>query len=277
MDDFRQKRHNPSLISRLRGEQGVFNRAPERVHEPVRQGRGHAHSPRPPGQSPLARRPVGTLTKSLATVYNPKVDSTIMSAVVEHTRRHMGPRPISRRVSLTPPGPEEQIESSFRRFRESAVRLVEQVSDLREAARHSSEAEQSDLHLIRSIFGKWSGDILLALHRTPTAGFEDLRRTLGGISARVLSIKLKELEEIGMVSRQIIDARPPRVRYSLTERGWTVAWLAQPIFLYLRVTETSHSTGNPSPADSSEAATVSGDPAGPAATAPALRSRPPAF
>jgi DNA-binding HxlR family transcriptional regulator len=187
----------------------------------------------------------------------------------------VNPRPVSRRSPPAPPGPDDAIESSFRRFRESAVRLVEQVNDRLEAARPASEGEQSDLHLIRSIFGKWSGDLLLALHRTPTAGFEDLRRTLGGISARVLSIKLKELEEIGMVSRQIIDARPPRVRYSLTERGWTVAWLAQPIFLYLRVTERARSrpsTGLSALTDSMPVARVPGEGL---SASPSLRARSP--
>jgi DNA-binding HxlR family transcriptional regulator len=219
--------------------------------------------------------PPGTLTNSLATVYNPTRDSIDVAAVVERTRQHLNSRPVSRRSPAAPPSPDDQIESSFRRFRESAVRLVEQVNDRLESVRPSSEQEQADLHLIRSVFGKWSGDLLLALHRTPTAGFEDLRRTLGGISARVLSIKLKELEEIGMVSRQIIDARPPRVRYSLTERGWTVAWLAQPIVLYLRVTDRSHSgpSGRPEgPAELTTGAHERGS--GPSTTA-SLRSRPP--
>ncbi|MCI4320891.1 MAG: helix-turn-helix transcriptional regulator [Thermoplasmata archaeon] len=77
----------------------------------------------------------------------------------------------------------------------------------------------------------------MALHALPAAGFEELRRNLTGISPRVLSLKLKELEEKGMVRREILDSRPPRVRYSLTERGWTVAWLSQPVLLYLRYTD----------------------------------------
>jgi DNA-binding HxlR family transcriptional regulator len=132
---------------------------------------------------------------------------------------------------------EEEIDASFERFREFAVRLVEQVNDLQETIPHGPDTAVADLHLTRAIFGKWSGDILLVLHQTPTAGFEDLRRSLGGISARVLSIKLKDLEDIGLVARKIVDARPPRVRYSLTERGWTVAWLAQPIVLFIRVSD----------------------------------------
>ncbi len=115
--------------------------------------------------------------------------------------------------------------------------MVEQVNDLLEQLPRPNDTVEEDLHLTRAIFGKWSADILLVLHRTPTAGFEDLRRSLGGISARVLSIKLKDLEDIGVVTREIVDARPPRVRYSLTERGWTVAWLAQPIVLFIRLAD----------------------------------------
>jgi DNA-binding HxlR family transcriptional regulator len=114
------------------------------------------------------------------------------------------------------------------------VRLVEQVSDHLDPAEGTVVLAPADLHLVRSVFGKWSTEILLALHATPSAGFEDLRRSLQDISARVLSIKLRDLEENHMIRREIIDSRPPRVRYSLTDRGWTVAWLARPIFLYLR-------------------------------------------
>ncbi|HEV2165732.1 MAG TPA: helix-turn-helix domain-containing protein [Thermoplasmata archaeon] len=133
--------------------------------------------------------------------------------------------------------PNREIERSFREFRESAVRLVERVTDLSGETSDPVVAVQADLKILRSIFGKWSADVLLALHVRPSVGFEDLRRSLPGISPRVLSLKLKELEQNGMVSREILDTRPPRVHYSLTERGWTVAWLAQPIFMFLRLTE----------------------------------------
>jgi DNA-binding HxlR family transcriptional regulator len=83
------------------------------------------------------------------------------------------------------------------------------------------------------VFGKWSTEVLVALHTAPSVGFEELRRSLPGISPRVLSLKLKGLEQHGMVRREIIDARPPRVRYTLTDRGWTVAWLADPVLLFL--------------------------------------------
>jgi DNA-binding HxlR family transcriptional regulator len=135
------------------------------------------------------------------------------------------------------PEPEARIEELFRRFREPVVRLLEQVQDeLPPSAGPAADARR-DIRLVRSTFGKWSAELLVALHSTPAAGFEDLRRSLSGISARVLSIKLNELEDNGWVHREILATRPPRVRYSLTERGWTIAWLAQPILLYLRSLE----------------------------------------
>jgi DNA-binding HxlR family transcriptional regulator len=141
-------------------------------------------------------------------------------------------------VSVTKPTiarPQSAIETYFQEFRESAVRLAERVNDLDHRARDDPvEAARQDLRLLRTIFGKWSPEVLVALHAAPAEGFESLRRNLVGISPRVLSLKLKELESNGMVQREVVDARPPRVRYTLTQRGWTVAWLTQPVLLYLR-------------------------------------------
>ena len=132
-----------------------------------------------------------------------------------------------------------EIEDAFREFREAAVRLAERVNDLQEVEADPVAAARGDLQTVRSIFGKWSPDVLIALHAVPSVGFEELRRNLSGISPRVLSLKLKELEQNGMVHREVIDTRPPRVRYALTDQGWTVAWLAQPVLLYLRHTEST--------------------------------------
>ncbi len=141
--------------------------------------------------------------------------------------------------------PDPTIDRYFQDFRESAVRLAEGVNDLNHRAPEvSSEETQQDLKLLRTVFGKWSPEVLTALHVAPAEGFESLRRRLQGISPRILSLKLKELEEKGMIHREVIDSRPPRVRYSLTERGWTVAWLTQPVLLYLKHTQTAGATTN---------------------------------
>ncbi len=129
--------------------------------------------------------------------------------------------------------PADPVEVCFQEYRQSAVRLVERVHDLTVGSAPDPPPGERDFRLVRSVFGKWSMETLVALHALPSAGFEELRRTLPGISPRVLSLKLKGLEEHGMIRREIVDSHPPKVRYTLTEQGWTVAWLSEPVLLYL--------------------------------------------
>lgn len=70
---------------------------------------------------------------------------------------------------------------------------------------------------------KWSVPILQELGRSPK-GFEDLRRSLSGISPRVLSLEVTQLSTHGLVLYQPLpEARhlhgAPRTRYSLTTKG----------------------------------------------------------
>ena len=73
----------------------------------------------------------------------------------------------------------------------------------------------------------------MVLYNLGPIGFEVLRRRLETISPRVLSRKLKMMEEQGIVQRTLIDTRPPSVRYSLTDKGATVAKIGTPVFLFL--------------------------------------------
>ena len=68
------------------------------------------------------------------------------------------------------------------------------------------------------VCGKWT----LLLVRELAEGcsrFCELERSLTGISPRTLSLRLRALEEEGIVERQTEAAVPPRVEYSLTEKG----------------------------------------------------------
>jgi len=91
-----------------------------------------------------------------------------------------------------------------------------------------------NLDIMRKVFGKWSMEILLSAYSMGSVGFADLRRLLDGISSRVLSKKLKDLEELGLLKREIIESRPPKVRYTLSEKGEVLAKLGEPVILYLR-------------------------------------------
>lgn len=66
--------------------------------------------------------------------------------------------------------------------------------------------------------GKWKPLILWQLI-DKTLRFGDLRKNLQGISARILSKELQELEEHGIVSRREYASIPPKVEYKLTKLG----------------------------------------------------------
>ena len=102
-----------------------------------------------------------------------------------------------------------------------------------------------NVRLARTMFGKWSLEILSALYGAQAIGFEDLRRALRGVTSSVLSHRLKMMESHGMVVREVQTTRPVRVRYGLTTKGLTVAVLGEPVFLFLQYTDRAERT-NPS-------------------------------
>jgi DNA-binding HxlR family transcriptional regulator len=66
--------------------------------------------------------------------------------------------------------------------------------------------------------GKWKLPITHALAAGPLR-FKELQREIGGITARVLSKELKELEMNKLVRREVFATAPVTVQYSLTEAG----------------------------------------------------------
>ena len=68
------------------------------------------------------------------------------------------------------------------------------------------------------VCGKWTILILRDLAEA-SSRFCELERSLAGISPRTLSLRLRALEEEGIVERQTFAEVPPRVEYSLTPKG----------------------------------------------------------
>jgi DNA-binding HxlR family transcriptional regulator len=68
------------------------------------------------------------------------------------------------------------------------------------------------------IGGKWKGLIVLRLLQR-TWRFNELMRSLPGCTQRMLTNQLRDLEEDGIVHREIFPQVPPRVEYSLTDVG----------------------------------------------------------
>ncbi|MEO1329025.1 MAG: helix-turn-helix domain-containing protein [Pseudomonadota bacterium] len=71
------------------------------------------------------------------------------------------------------------------------------------------------------IGGKWKGSILYLLLDGPLR-FNVLRRLMGDVAERTLSLALKDLQASGLIARRVIDQAPPAVEYRLTEAGETL-------------------------------------------------------
>ncbi len=67
--------------------------------------------------------------------------------------------------------------------------------------------------------GKWRTHVIYELCRRPTLRFGELKRAIPNITKTMLTSTLRELEEAGIVSRRQYDEIPPRVEYSLTDKG----------------------------------------------------------
>lgn len=73
-------------------------------------------------------------------------------------------------------------------------------------------------HAVELIGKRWAGAILWALAERPHY-FGELSQAVPGLSDRLLSLRLRELETEGLVAREVMKGNPPRVSYSLTRKG----------------------------------------------------------
>ena len=94
-------------------------------------------------------------------------------------------------------------------------------------------------HAVELIGRRWTGAILRAM-LAGVERFSDLAATIPGVSDRMLSERLKELEMEGIVVRRVTPETPVRIEYRLTDKGhaleavveavsaWADGWLAHP-------------------------------------------------
>src|SRR5258705_692092 len=75
--------------------------------------------------------------------------------------------------------------------------------------------------ILDRIADKWSLLVIYVL-ADGTKRFSELRREIEGISQRMLTLTLRQLEREGLVSRTVFPVVPPRVDYELTELGCTL-------------------------------------------------------
>nr|WP_294682177.1 helix-turn-helix domain-containing protein [uncultured Anaerotignum sp.] len=77
--------------------------------------------------------------------------------------------------------------------------------------------------------GKWKSRIICVLSAKDTLRYSEIRKEMYNITDAVLAATLKDLIADGMVDRKSYDEIPPRVEYSLTEKGGSVVPILQSI------------------------------------------------
>lgn len=79
---------------------------------------------------------------------------------------------------------------------------------------------------LKAIGGKWK-PLILWLLSTRTMRFGELTRELPGVTQKMLTQQLRELEHEGLVERKVYPVVPPKVEYSLSQYGHTLSPLLE--------------------------------------------------
>lgn len=69
--------------------------------------------------------------------------------------------------------------------------------------------------------------VLVTLHSNGTMRFNDIQKSIGEVSQRMLTVTLRSLEADGLIHRKVYPEVPPRVEYKLSERGESLMPLLQ--------------------------------------------------
>ena len=93
------------------------------------------------------------------------------------------------------------------------------MEDRKRCISAESLCETGFSYTLSLISGKYKMTILYTLMEFDVVRFNEMKKYIGGISYKTLSVTLKELEADKLVHREEYPQIPPKVEYSLTERG----------------------------------------------------------
>jgi len=116
--------------------------------------------------------------------------------------------------------------------------LVKELMDSHfENIKHDEERKIVEMKFFLKTFEfirkKWNVRILYELEIHSGMNFNEMMRHMQGISSRSLSDRLKQLEDLTLITRTVQDGHPPKVLYELSEKGQGIIELTQFIILYL--------------------------------------------
>ena len=104
----------------------------------------------------------------------------------------------------------------------------EVTADVREIPDHTSPSCQAVNSVLARVGDKWSV-LIIVLLGDGKLRFNEIKRLVGGISQRMLTLTLRGLERDGLVKRTIFPTIPPRVEYELTELGRSLRCAVVPL------------------------------------------------
>ena len=85
-------------------------------------------------------------------------------------------------------------------------------------------------NVLSRVGDKWSMLVLFTLENNDCQRFKELQRNIPDISQKMLTATLKMLEGDGLIHREVFPEIPPRVEYSLTEKGKSLLPLIDNLF-----------------------------------------------
>lgn len=106
---------------------------------------------------------------------------------------------------------------------EGTSMIPEHTEVIGEQRRHTPTNCQRVSEVLARVGDKWSVLVIVTLGDGPCR-FNELKRRIGGVSQRMLTLTLRGLERDGLVTRTVFPTVPPRVDYELTTLGrslWT--------------------------------------------------------
>ena len=85
--------------------------------------------------------------------------------------------------------------------------------------------------VVEFIGRRWVSVILIAGYQGARR-FSEYRRFAVGISDRILTLRLRELEQYGLIDRSVVPTMPVQISYTLTDRGLDLVRALQPLFAW---------------------------------------------
>ena len=101
----------------------------------------------------------------------------------------------------------------------AVIRLKELISMNRNEVRDALYPNCPIRNVLSRVGEKWSMLVLFTLENNDCQRFKELQRNIPDISQKMLTATLKMLEGDGLIHREVFPEIPPRVEYSLTEKG----------------------------------------------------------